>query len=168
MLALLPCCHIVYSLSLNGLCRLQSSWIHQPTWLSRMNPTLTCGSIGTRRLQIVLRVRFASGLTTRSGRYAINLILPLYYIFCFPFAAHLPTQHNLIIPRCLKSLLRSRIIASTYPPAVLDMSCKCGAKWGTIVETLISGVTGVILWSGDPTTAQVKLQNVCCEKGHIQ
>lgn len=39
------------------------------------------------------------------------------------------------------------------------MNCRCGVKWTIPVERLYTGVTGVSLWSGDPTTAQVKWQN---------
>lgn len=80
-----------------------------------------------------------------------------HYLFCLSFHAHLLSLLHFIFHRLLKSVSRCRVTASTCHLAVPSMSCKWEAKWRTTVQSLYSGVTGVSLWSGEPTTAQVKL-----------
>lgn len=80
----------------------------------------------------------------------------LFHLFFRPFYALILISFSSLI----KSVLESRTTASTCPPANLDMSWRCGAKWVNPVGGLTSGVTGVSRQSGALTTAQVKWSNI--------
>lgn len=90
------------------------------------------------------------------GKLLQNKNVPIFFFF-FCLSSPSVVSNVSYASRLPPWALGGRVTASTCPPEIPGMNCKCGTNWRTTVQSLNTGVTGASRWSGDPTTAPVKL-----------